>query len=159
MGCIITALYIFSMIYVIATWIEFSRAYVFATSFRARYDLMNSSALWEIMSMTAIALNLIIADCTIVRVVYPTGITTHNGFLLDLALLGCMGPRLESINRSNFLRYRRDRYVAVSMSSSKYLLPFAVCGANGVIYQFMVSLTSETGINWGVATMANNFRH
>ncbi|PBK63329.1 hypothetical protein ARMSODRAFT_540460 [Armillaria solidipes] len=66
LSCIITALYIFSMIHVIATWIEFSRAYVFATSFRARYDLTSSSLLLEIMDETASALNLIIADCTII---------------------------------------------------------------------------------------------
>ncbi|PBK83505.1 hypothetical protein ARMGADRAFT_1019062 [Armillaria gallica] len=71
MGCITTALWTFSMIYAIASWIEFSRAYVFATSFRARYDLMYSFVLWEIMGVTAKALNLIIADCTIVPVVYP----------------------------------------------------------------------------------------
>ncbi|KAK0232052.1 hypothetical protein EDD85DRAFT_846278 [Armillaria nabsnona] len=66
MGCIITALYIFSMIYVIATWIVFSRAYVFATSFRARYNLMFSPVLWETVADTASGLNLIIADCTII---------------------------------------------------------------------------------------------
>ncbi|PBK63363.1 hypothetical protein ARMSODRAFT_541034 [Armillaria solidipes] len=66
MGCIITVLYIFSMIYVAATWIVFSRAYVFATSFRARYNLMFSPVLWETVADTASGLNLIIADCTII---------------------------------------------------------------------------------------------
>ncbi|PBK83989.1 hypothetical protein ARMGADRAFT_1018884, partial [Armillaria gallica] len=66
MGCIITALYIFSMIYVIPSWIEFSRAYIFTTSFRAQYNMMYSSAPCEIMGVTATALNLIIADCTII---------------------------------------------------------------------------------------------
>ncbi|KAK0192040.1 hypothetical protein F5146DRAFT_1189276 [Armillaria mellea] len=54
------------MIYVIASWTEFSRAFVFATSPRARYDLMYSSMLWETMGSTATAMNLIIADCTII---------------------------------------------------------------------------------------------
>ncbi|KAK0442150.1 hypothetical protein EV421DRAFT_2019614 [Armillaria borealis] len=54
------------MIYGIATWIEFSRAYVFATSFRARYDLMNSSLWWGLLAITATGLNLIIAACTII---------------------------------------------------------------------------------------------
>ncbi len=71
MGCIIAALYIFAMIYVIATWIEFSRAFVLGISLRARYDMMYSSVLWEIVGSTATALNLIIADCTIVRVACP----------------------------------------------------------------------------------------
>ncbi|KAK0232021.1 hypothetical protein EDD85DRAFT_792929 [Armillaria nabsnona] len=66
MGCIITALYIFSTIHAIATWIEFSRDYVFATSFRARYSLMFLSVLWEILGVTATGLSLIIADCTII---------------------------------------------------------------------------------------------
>ncbi|KAK0203233.1 hypothetical protein DFS33DRAFT_971305 [Desarmillaria ectypa] len=66
MGCTITALYVLSTIVVIASWIEFSDAYVFGTSFRARYNLMYSSTLLEIISATASALNLIIADCTII---------------------------------------------------------------------------------------------
>ncbi|PBK83514.1 hypothetical protein ARMGADRAFT_1170497 [Armillaria gallica] len=66
MGCIITALYIFSTIHAIATWIEFSRVYVFATSFRARYSSMFLSVLWEILGVMATGLSLIIADCTII---------------------------------------------------------------------------------------------
>ncbi|KAK0442163.1 hypothetical protein EV421DRAFT_597605 [Armillaria borealis] len=65
MGCIITALYCFSTIHTITTGIVTSRAYVFATSLRARYDLMISFPLLEIMGTTASGLNLIIADCTI----------------------------------------------------------------------------------------------
>ncbi|KAK0232046.1 hypothetical protein EDD85DRAFT_846249 [Armillaria nabsnona] len=66
MGCIITALYISSKIFAIATWIELRRAFVFATSFRARYDLMNSSVWWNTTALTATAVNLIIADSTMV---------------------------------------------------------------------------------------------
>ncbi len=71
MGCIITALYTFSLINVIVTWVEFRRAYVFAISVQARYDLWFSSLSLEIMATATSALNLIIADCTIVRVDYP----------------------------------------------------------------------------------------
>ncbi|PBK70592.1 hypothetical protein ARMSODRAFT_86829 [Armillaria solidipes] len=65
LGCIITALYILSMIYVIASWMEFRRAFVFATSLRARYDLWYSLLSWDVMAVTATVLNLLIADCTI----------------------------------------------------------------------------------------------
>ncbi len=58
------------MSHAIATWIELSRAYAFATSFRERYDLWYSSPLLEIMATTTSALDLIIADCTIVHIVY-----------------------------------------------------------------------------------------
>ncbi len=71
MGCIITALYILSTIHVVATWAGLGRAYVFATSFRMRYDLMGSSLLLQIVATAATALNCIVADCTIVRVAYP----------------------------------------------------------------------------------------
>ncbi|KAK0232032.1 hypothetical protein EDD85DRAFT_792938 [Armillaria nabsnona] len=43
-----------------------SRAYVFATSVRARFDLWFSSLLLQIMDDTVAALNFIIADCTII---------------------------------------------------------------------------------------------
>ncbi|KAG7443911.1 uncharacterized protein BT62DRAFT_304441 [Guyanagaster necrorhizus] len=63
MGCIITALYIFATIAAIALWISFREAFVFGTSFRARYDLVVSSVLLDTMSEIAEALNFIIADC------------------------------------------------------------------------------------------------
>ncbi|KAK0238338.1 hypothetical protein EDD85DRAFT_505171 [Armillaria nabsnona] len=66
MGCIITVLYILSTIRVIASGIEFSAAYIFGTSFQERFKLIDSSLLCEIMAATASALNLIIADCTII---------------------------------------------------------------------------------------------
>ncbi|KAK0215609.1 hypothetical protein IW262DRAFT_226187 [Armillaria fumosa] len=66
MGCITITLYISSMIYVIATWIEFRYAFVFATSLRDRYDLWYSLLSWDVMAVTATAVNLIIADCTII---------------------------------------------------------------------------------------------
>ncbi|SJL18436.1 uncharacterized protein ARMOST_22025 [Armillaria ostoyae] len=50
----------------IATWIKFRRVYVFAASVRAQYDLWFSSLLLEIMITTTSALNLLIADCTII---------------------------------------------------------------------------------------------
>ncbi len=41
------------------------------------------------------------------------------------------------------------------MSSSEHLSQFVVCGVNGVIYEFKMSLISdETGTNWSLATMA-----
>ncbi|KAK0192045.1 hypothetical protein F5146DRAFT_1038105 [Armillaria mellea] len=66
LGCISTALYIFSMIYVIASWIEFRNAFVFAPSLRARYDLWYSLLSWDVLAVTMTALNLVIADCTII---------------------------------------------------------------------------------------------
>ncbi|KAK0482443.1 hypothetical protein IW261DRAFT_1032832 [Armillaria novae-zelandiae] len=66
MGCITTSLYIFSMIYVIASWIEFRYAFVFATSLCNRYDLWYSLLSWDVMAVMATAVNLIIADCTII---------------------------------------------------------------------------------------------
>ncbi|KAK0442161.1 hypothetical protein EV421DRAFT_1736401 [Armillaria borealis] len=65
MGCIITALYIFAVINVILSWIYVNSAYVLTTSLRARYDF-ELSLLFEIIDTTATALNLIIADCTII---------------------------------------------------------------------------------------------
>ncbi|KAK0232047.1 hypothetical protein EDD85DRAFT_98935 [Armillaria nabsnona] len=120
MGCIITALYIFSMIYVIASWIEFSRAYIFATSFRARYDMMYSSAPCEIMGVTATALNLIIADCTIIWRCWV--VWAHDWRVIILPIFFVIGE--------------------------------TVCGVNGVVHKFIVSLNDETGTNWAVATMA-----
>ncbi len=70
MGCIITALYIFSTIDVIISWIYVNSAYVSSTSPRARIDFDVSLSL-EILDTTVTALNLIVADCTIVRVAYP----------------------------------------------------------------------------------------
>ncbi|SJL17531.1 uncharacterized protein ARMOST_21083 [Armillaria ostoyae] len=68
MTCIITTLYILSTISAIAWWIELSEAYVFGTSFQARYNsvgLRDSTVLLETIRGAATALNLIIADCTI----------------------------------------------------------------------------------------------
>ncbi|KAK0215595.1 hypothetical protein IW262DRAFT_1299841 [Armillaria fumosa] len=53
------------MIYVIATWIEYRRTYVSLTSSRARYDSSGFVGL-SIIATTATALNLLIADCTII---------------------------------------------------------------------------------------------
>ncbi len=64
------------------------------------------------MAVTATALNLIIADCTIVRVVSLNWDHYSEWLSLDLALLGYVGSRLESNNHPNFLRHRRDRYEA-----------------------------------------------
>ncbi|KAK0192011.1 hypothetical protein F5146DRAFT_1038015 [Armillaria mellea] len=67
LGCIITALYSFSLINIIATWIQFRRAFVFTTSDLERYELFGlSSPLWRIVGDTATASSLIIADCTII---------------------------------------------------------------------------------------------
>ncbi|KAK0496545.1 hypothetical protein EDD18DRAFT_209398 [Armillaria luteobubalina] len=67
MGCIITALYTFSVVRVIASLDENSRTYVSATSLRARYNLANSPfVLWDTVGFTMSGLNLIIADCTII---------------------------------------------------------------------------------------------
>ncbi|KAK0447306.1 hypothetical protein EV421DRAFT_194790 [Armillaria borealis] len=67
MGCIITALYTFSVIRVIASLNENSRTYISATSLTARYNLANSpSVLWDTVGYTMSGLNLVIADCTII---------------------------------------------------------------------------------------------
>ncbi|KAK0192006.1 hypothetical protein F5146DRAFT_1038001 [Armillaria mellea] len=67
MGCIITALYTFSVVRVIASLNENSRTYISATSLRARYNLANSPyVLWDTLGFTTSGLNLIIADCTII---------------------------------------------------------------------------------------------
>ncbi len=67
------------------------------------------SVLWDIVGFTMSGLNLIIADCTIVRAPYLTR-NTLNNCSLDLALLGRVGSGLESNNSSDFLRHRHDRY-------------------------------------------------
>ncbi len=85
----------------------------------------------------------------------PTWITAINGDPLDLALLGCVGSRLEGNNPSDFLRRRRNRYAASLMPSSKHLAPFEVCGGSDVAHQFKVSFYDETEINWALATMAS----
>ncbi|KAK0482445.1 hypothetical protein IW261DRAFT_1467867 [Armillaria novae-zelandiae] len=65
-GCIITVLYMSSTVYAIATWTECRRAYVFMTSFRGRYDQMNSPVWWNTMAITVLAMNFIIADYTLI---------------------------------------------------------------------------------------------
>ncbi|PBK83485.1 hypothetical protein ARMGADRAFT_1170479 [Armillaria gallica] len=95
MGCIITALYVSSTIYAIATWIELRRAFVFATSFRARYDLMNSSVWWDTTALTATAVNLIIADSTMVWRCWV--VWAHNWKVIILPIfliIGDIGMRL-----------------------------------------------------------------
>ncbi|KAK0457293.1 uncharacterized protein EV420DRAFT_517592 [Desarmillaria tabescens] len=87
MGCVITALYILSTIAVIASWIEFSDAYVFGMSARARYDLMYSSTLLEIIGCTASALNLIIADCTIIWRCWVVWIHNWKAVILPVLLV------------------------------------------------------------------------
>ncbi|PBK83507.1 hypothetical protein ARMGADRAFT_1089350 [Armillaria gallica] len=96
MGCIITALYIFSMIYVVASWIEMSRAFVFATSFRARYDSWYSSLFWKIVGDTATALNLIIADCTIIWRCWI--VWAHNWRIIILPIFFIIGEIVCGVN-------------------------------------------------------------
>ncbi|SJL12706.1 uncharacterized protein ARMOST_16137 [Armillaria ostoyae] len=72
------------------------------------------------MTTTATALNLIIADCTIIWRCWV--VWAHDWRVIILPIVFVIGE--------------------------------IVCGANDVIYQFMVSLTDETDIDWGIATMA-----
>ncbi len=65
------------------------------------------------MALTATAVNLIIADSTMVRVIYPYRITVPNDCPVGLAVLGCMGSQLESNNPSNLPYHRRYRYAAL----------------------------------------------
>lgn len=96
MGCIITALYIFSIIYVVASWIELRRAFVFATSFRARYDSWYSSLSWKIVSDAVTALNLIIADCTIIWRCWS--VWAHNRSVIILPTLFVIGEIVCGVN-------------------------------------------------------------
>ncbi|KAK0482457.1 hypothetical protein IW261DRAFT_1592227 [Armillaria novae-zelandiae] len=96
MGCIITALYIFSIVYVVASWIELRRAFVFATSFRARYDSWYSSLSWKIVSDAATALNLIIADCTIIWRCWS--VWAHNWRVIILPVLFVIGEIVCGVN-------------------------------------------------------------
>ncbi|KAK0192008.1 hypothetical protein F5146DRAFT_487452 [Armillaria mellea] len=96
MGCIITSLYIFSVIYVIASWIEIRRAFVVATSFRARYDLWYSSLSWKIVSDAATALNLIIADCTIIWRCWI--VWSHNWGIIILPMCFVIGEIVCGVN-------------------------------------------------------------
>ncbi|KAK0215596.1 hypothetical protein IW262DRAFT_1496487 [Armillaria fumosa] len=120
MGCMITALFTFSLMHVIATWVGLRRAYVFATSLRVRYDLWLSSSLWRIMNDTASGLNLVIADLTIIWRCWV--VWGRNWKVIILPIFFVIGG--------------------------------IVCGANDVVYLFMVSPDDESQTIWAVALIA-----
>ncbi|SJL18438.1 uncharacterized protein ARMOST_22027 [Armillaria ostoyae] len=85
------------MIDAIIEWIEFSRAYIFATSSRARYDSTGSSSLLlGIMATTATALNLIIADCTIIWRCWV--VWTHDWRVIILPIFFLVGEIVCGVN-------------------------------------------------------------
>ncbi|PBK91832.1 hypothetical protein ARMGADRAFT_188908 [Armillaria gallica] len=66
MGCMITILYTLCTIQVAVSWIELRNAFVYGTSVQSRYDLIVAPLPLEITSAVASALNIIVADCTII---------------------------------------------------------------------------------------------
>ncbi len=70
MGCLITILYTLCTIQVAVSWIELRNAFVYGTSVQSRYDLIGAPLPLEITSAVAAALNIIVADCTIVCLIF-----------------------------------------------------------------------------------------
>ncbi|KAK0238341.1 hypothetical protein EDD85DRAFT_505280 [Armillaria nabsnona] len=66
MGCLITILYTLCTIQVAVAWIELRTAVVYGTSVQSRYDLIGPPLPLEVTSVVASALNIIVADCTII---------------------------------------------------------------------------------------------
>ncbi|KAK0488469.1 hypothetical protein IW261DRAFT_1556934 [Armillaria novae-zelandiae] len=66
MGCLITILYTLCTIQVADSWIELRTSFVYGTSVQSRYDLISAPLPLEIASAVASALNIIVADCTII---------------------------------------------------------------------------------------------
>ncbi len=73
MGCLITILYTLCTIQIAVAWIELRTAVVYGTSVRSRYDLIGPPLPLEVTSVVASALNIIVADCTIVRLIFLPG--------------------------------------------------------------------------------------
>ncbi|KAK0497522.1 hypothetical protein EDD18DRAFT_157622 [Armillaria luteobubalina] len=66
MGCLITILYTFCTVQVADSWIELRTSFVYGTSIQSRYDLIGAPLPLEIASAVASALNIIVADCTVI---------------------------------------------------------------------------------------------
>ncbi|KAK0185027.1 hypothetical protein F5146DRAFT_1167916 [Armillaria mellea] len=113
MGCLITILYILCTIQVADSWIELRTSFVNGTSVESRYDLISAPLPVEITSAVASALNIIVADY--------------------MALLSCMGQKLESSGLAHHIRPERNILV---------------------VHQYTVSSGDNVVTKWAVATIA-----
>ncbi|KAK0203235.1 hypothetical protein DFS33DRAFT_971451 [Desarmillaria ectypa] len=66
LGCLITTLYILCTIQIAVSWIELRTALVYGTSIQSRYGLISASLSLEVARVVASALNILVADCTII---------------------------------------------------------------------------------------------
>ncbi|KAK0457291.1 uncharacterized protein EV420DRAFT_517758 [Desarmillaria tabescens] len=66
MGCLITTLYVLCTIQIAVSWIELRTALVYGTSAQSRYGRLSASLSLEVTSAVASALNVLVADCTII---------------------------------------------------------------------------------------------